>query len=259
MGSQGFNPETNIVLNENLRSILDTINQQLTQTQFLLGNQPTRADFCLFGMLHSGLMRDPVPYEWIVRDYPMIHGYILRIGGTSIQYGSKNTVQIEVDGNRLVSCTTTLGKGGNELEKSDKIPEFVTKVSGLLLRDYVGVLSQSLDATVAYLNKEASGKDGDIVIPRGLKVQIDLELRGKDGTLAKAKRGVNTHCAWMLQRILDSTYTLEQRSEVDKWLSEVGYLSEWKRIVEIWEGSGWTAVMTEKGIVGRKRAANAKL
>ncbi|KAF3920394.1 hypothetical protein ABW20_dc0103095 [Dactylellina cionopaga] len=256
----GLTEKTIPGFNDQLATFLDLLTQHLETYQFLLGNELTKADYSLYGHLSAGLLRDPVPCEWLVSKYPVVHAYAQRVSGTSVRWGSKDLVQVEVKGDILVSWESTMGKnrGGTDVEKSDEIPETSTKITTVLWRDYITILGPTVKATLGFLKRE-SGKD-EVVIPRGLKSEmIEFEIHGKDGKPLKEKRIVTTHSVWMLQRILDSTYRSEQRAEVDKWLDEVGCLREWKEIVSIWEEGGWRVDMTRKGTVGKKVLDSARL
>ncbi|RVD83221.1 uncharacterized protein DFL_007617 [Arthrobotrys flagrans] len=256
----GLTEKTATAFRNQLASFLELLTAHLDTYQFLLGNEPTIADYSLYGHFTAGLLRDPAPYEWLASNYPVVQAYAQRVGGTSIRWGSKNLVTVQVEGDKLISCENTMGKnhGGKDVEKSDEIPETTTKFAALLLKDYLTVFMPTVKATLEFLRKE--GKN-EVLIPRALKPEYSIEftIHDKDGTPLKEKRVVSTHCVWMLQRILGSVYRIEQRSEVDKWLSEVGCLNEWKEAVAMLEESGWRVDMTRKGILAKRKIDSPKL
>ncbi|KAK6510604.1 hypothetical protein TWF506_009707 [Arthrobotrys conoides] len=256
----GLTEKTTATFHDQLASFLELLTVHLDTYQFLLGNELTIADYSLYGHLTAGLLRDPAPYEWLASNYPVVQAYAQRVGGTSIRWGSKDLVTVQVEGDKLVSCEETMGKnhGGREVEKYDEIPETTTKLAALLLRDYVTILVPTVKLTLEFLGKE--GKD-EVLVPRALKSEYSVEftIHGKNEEHLKEKKMVSTHCVWMLQRILDSAYRTEQRAEVDRWLSEVGCLKEWKEAVVAWEESGWRIDMTKKGTLARKKIDSSKL
>ncbi|KAK6511663.1 hypothetical protein TWF481_000572 [Arthrobotrys musiformis] len=258
--SLGLTEKTSTAFRDQLSAFLELLTVHLDTYQFLLGNEPTVADYSLYGHLAAGLLRDPAPYEWLASNYPVVQAYAQRIGGTSIRWGSKDMVTIRVEGDKLVSCEKTMGRnhGGRDVEKTDEIPEMTTKFTALLLKDYFTVLLPTVRATLEFLRKD--GKD-EVMVPRGLKSEyaIEFTIHQKDGAPLKERKVVSTHCVWMLQRILDSVYRAEQRSEVDKWLSETGCLKEWKEAVAMWEESGWRIDMTGKGTLAKRKIDSAKL
>ncbi|KAK6529465.1 hypothetical protein TWF281_008638 [Arthrobotrys megalospora] len=256
----GLTEKTGAAFRDQLTAFMELLTNHLDTYQFLLGNELTTADYSLYGHLAAGLLRDPAPYEWLACNYPVVQAYAQRVGGTAIRWGSKDLVTVQVDGDKLISCEPTMGKnnGGKDVEKTDEIPNTTTKLATLLLRDYLTVLVPTVKAILEFLRKE--GKD-EVVIPRGLKPEYSIEftIHGKGETPLREKRVVVTHCVWMLQRILDSVYRAEQRSEADKWLSEVGCLKEWKEAVAIWEESGWRVEMTKKGTLAKRKIDSPKL
>ncbi|EPS44773.1 hypothetical protein H072_1202 [Dactylellina haptotyla CBS 200.50] len=257
----GLTEKTMPVFNEQLSVFLDMLTQHLETYQFLLGNELTRADYSLYGHLAAGLLRDPAPYEWLTSTYPVVHAYVQRVAGLSVQWGSKDVVQVEIKGDTLVSCNTTMGinRGGADVEKTDTVPEGSTKLTALVMRDYITVLGPSVQATIEFLKRQ-EGK-GEVVVPRGLKPEFTFEftLHGKDGKAVKEMRAVTTHCVYMLQRLLDTTYRPQVRAEVDRWMGEVGCLKEWKDVVATWEGSGWRMDLTRQGTVATKKVDSSRL
>ncbi|KAK6335054.1 hypothetical protein TWF718_010496 [Orbilia javanica] len=256
----GLTEKTATAFRDQLTEFLELLTAHLDTYQFLLGNELTAADYSLYGHFAAGLLRDPAPYEWLTSNYPVVHAYAQRVGGTSIRWGSQNLVTLQVEGGKLVSCENTMGKnhGGREVEKYDEIPETTTSFAALLLKDYVTILVPTIKATLEFLRN--SGSD-EVLIPRTLKPEYSIEftIHDKNGAPLKEKKVASTHCVWMLQRILDSTYKTEQRSEVDKWLNEAECLKEWKGAVMMWEGSGWRVDMTKKGTLAKREIVSSKL
>ncbi|EWC44269.1 hypothetical protein DRE_01095 [Drechslerella stenobrocha 248] len=263
--SLGLTEKTAEVFREQLDAFLDLLTQHLESYQFFLGNQPTLVDYAIYGQIGSGLFRDPVPYERVTSKYPTVHAYAQRVGGTAVRWGSRDVVQVEVEGDTVVACESTMGMCrsgtvGTDAALNGGIPETATRMTALLLKDYLTILEPTVGATLNFL--QSQGEKDEVVVPRSFKADkvYEFALHGRDGKEVREKRIVTTHCVWAMQRILDSTYLPEQRAEVDSWLAEVGYLQEWKRIVGIWEAGGWRVDLTEKGTVGtRKNNSSAKL
>ncbi|KAF3920921.1 hypothetical protein AA313_de0204145 [Arthrobotrys entomopaga] len=263
--SLGLTERTAPVFDKQLTAFLTLLTDHLDRYQFILGDELTRADYSLYGHLSAALLRDPVPYEWIVGEFPAVHAYTQRVSGGSVRWGSRDTVEVEVDVENkiLVSSRSTMGvgRGGYEVkEEEDKVPEGTTRMVKLLVRDYIGILGKSVEATVGFLE----GKVGEVVVPRGLKeVNIEFTLHGSekggDDEGVTERRMVTTHCVYMLQRILDAGYRGEDRREVDGWLKEVGVLEEWRGVVGMWEGSGWRMDLTRKGTVATRKVDSARL
>ncbi|KAJ6259671.1 hypothetical protein Dda_5309 [Drechslerella dactyloides] len=259
--SLGLTRRTAEAFNDQLDTFLELLTQHLETYQFILGSQLSRADYSIHGHFSAGLFRDPAPYEWAASNYPVVLSYVRRVSGTAVSWGSKDVVQLEATEDTIVTCEDTMGKcrGDKELETSDMIPETTTRMTALLLRDYLSILAPTVNMTIEFLNNQA-GKD-EVIIPRGFKADqmYEFTLHTKDGKEIKEKRIVTAHCVWMLQRILDATYRPEQRGEVDKWLAEVGYMNEWKNIVAAWEASGWRIDMTRKGTVASRKSSLSRL
>ncbi|KAF3922764.1 hypothetical protein ABW21_db0209211 [Orbilia brochopaga] len=259
--SLGITPKTNEAFNDQLRALLDLLTQHLERYQFFLGSEPSKADYSIYGQFSAGLFRDPEPYRWAANDYPLVQSYVQRMSGTAVSWGGNNVVQIETTKDTITTCEPTTGvcRGDKELEKTDSIPETATKMTALLLRDYLSLLEPTVISTLAFLENQDTD---EVVIPRGFKPDqstYKFTVHGKDGEAVTEERIVTTHSVWMLQRILDTTYLPEQRAEVDKWLLEVGYLREWKNIVAAWENSKWRVDLTSKGTVATKKSNLSKL
>ncbi|KAK6541899.1 hypothetical protein TWF694_007676 [Orbilia ellipsospora] len=262
--SMGLTEKTAPVFHKQLITFLTMLTEHLDRYQFILGDELTKADYSLYGHLSAGLLRDPAPYEWLVSEFPVVHGYTQRVAGGSVRWGSRDVVEVEVDVEKmvLVSSRSTMGmrrSGGEDegLEKQDKVPEISTRIARFLARDYVGILGKSVEATLEFLD----GKTGEVVVPRGLKgVNMEFTVHGEeDGDGVTESRTVTTHCVYMLQRILDNGYRGEDRGEVDSWLKEVGVLEEWKKVVGTWEGSGWRMDLTREGTVATRKVDSARL
>ncbi|KAK6354012.1 hypothetical protein TWF730_008432 [Orbilia blumenaviensis] len=260
MPALGLTEKTGKAFRDQLTTLLELLTIHLDTYQFLLGNELTIADYSLYGHLAAGLLRDPAPYEWLASNFPVVHAYAQRVGGTAIRWGSRDLVAVQVEGDKLISCESTMGKnnGGRDVEGNDEIPTGTTKFAALLWGDYITILLPTVKATIEFLAKESTD---EVLIPRVLKSEYSVEfiIHEKEGNPVREKKVVSTHCVWMLQRIIDSVYRAEQRAEVDKWLSEVGCLREWKEAVARWEESGWKVDMDKKGTLAKRLINSPKL
>jgi len=216
--------------------MLELLANHLDKHDFLLGSEPTAADFAFYGAFYGHLIRDPVPGYIIKTQAPLVAAWIDRISHVR---QSKNA--------RIQSSD------------SDEIPSTLLPILQLLMTDYIPLLSKTVKAVTAFLNLNPVKP-----IPRGLgKTEFTLHCQGQ--LLVKGRRNINTHCVWMLQRILDKVYVGDEILPCDEFLDTIQgknspIIQHWRTAVAELRQSGWKISRNKKSqLVGNRITVQANL
>jgi glutathione S-transferase len=234
----GISPATSPSLEIQFRHLLKLLSAHLEYNQFLLGSKVSVADFAFYGSFHAHLSRDPVPGFIIKTTAPLVAAWIERVGLVR-QSENSHRPKIEVD--------------------DDIIPTTLLPVLQHLMADYVPLLSKSVRETLIFLDKNPTRE-----LPRRIGVTMfDLHLERRK--IASGERNLNTHCVWMLQRILDQAYVQSARDACNEVLrsacgTDSKTVGQWQMLVQHWEASGWTVTRNQRNqLVGQHKGVHTRL
>jgi Glutathione S-transferase, C-terminal domain len=210
--------------------LLKLLSNHLEKNDFLMGDRVTVADFAFYGPFYAHLSRDPVPGYIIKTQAPSVAAWIDRI----------SHVRLPTDG-----ATSSDGK--------DEIPSTLLPILKLLMADFVPVVSATIEAVLLFLAQNPSK-----AIPRHLG-STTFVLHDGAQILVQGQRNINTHCVWMLQRILSKAYS-DSRACDDALDLIAGKNSEiaqqWHAMVGKLQRSGWTISRNNKNQLVANRVSS---
>ncbi|MEX1666613.1 glutathione S-transferase family protein [Zhongshania arctica] len=184
----GFIPEQHKMIEEWTENMLDLLEQHFSTHDYLLGGQPTIADYGLVASFYGHLNRDPAPKRILLEPRPKLQAWVKRAhGGESV---------------------------GQGLYPNDEIPPTLVPVLDRVYAEFIPMLkafAQDLNQFVIRANKQP----GDI-IPRFLK---EVSFPMGEQTF---KRATWTYTLWMAQRMQQLCLKLpgKQQEEVNIWFAE---------------------------------------
>ena len=180
----GIREETRDLLGRWTRSTLDLLDQHFATQPFLFGSKPSLGDFGLIGPLYAHLGRDP----WSKREL----------------IDPRKNVRAWVD--RMMQPQPLSGA----FLPNDQIPETLTPIFRLMLREMTPWISETLREVNRALPTLASGRP----LPRGLG---PIEFPMADG---RYQRAALPYVLWMVQRIQDVFRQMNQGEQqaVRDWL-----------------------------------------
>jgi hypothetical protein len=216
----GISPQTGPAIEKQFKHMLVLLSRHLEYNSFLLGEEPTVADFAFYGSFYAHLTRDPVPGFIIKTEAPLVAAWIERI---ALSRANTTTKQVA----------------------EDEIPATLFPILQLFLRDFMPVLSTVVDRVLDFL-----AANPQKAIPRRLG-QTEFGLRLEGTILADGTRGVSSHGIWMLQRILDMVYVGADRRQCDVALDLVdgknsAIVQQWRVLVKKWEAGGFSVSRNAK-------------
>jgi hypothetical protein len=214
--------------------LLKLLSAHLEQNDFLMGDLVTVADFAFYGTFYAHLSRDPVPGYVIKTQAPLVAAWIDRI----------SHVRLSPDG--------TLSSDGK-----DEIPPTLFPILQLLMADFIPLASTTVEAALSFLTKNPERE-----IPRRLGTTT-FALHDGAQILVEGQRNLNSHCVWMLQRILNKAYS-DPRACDDALDSIAGKDSEiaqrWRTMVEKMQRSGWTISRNKRNqLIGNRVSSRASI
>ena len=184
----GVRPEQSAVWDAWTLNMLDLLEAHFIQQPYLLGGQPSLADFGLIGSMYGHLGRDPWPKRELIAPRPHLRAWI----------------------DRMAAPTTSTAP----LLADDAIADTLRPILQLIMAEFVPMLSSINERVKALLATYPAGKP----LPRGL---ADIEIHTAQGTL---RRAALPYSLWMAQRALDSYQQMpaSEQSSVRAWLAELG-------------------------------------
>jgi hypothetical protein len=263
----GVDHKTSPVFRSQFKQLLKLMSSHFSQYPFLLGWEISIADFAFFGSFYAHLARDPVPSFLIRTEAPLVLEWIERVSGL-VRWASAGVDRWDSD-SRKWRATYGERKAGVKIidDKEDVVPSSSSQIVELLLADYIMVLKDTLNRTIQYL-EETCAKLGNkrtgvisIKLPRTLG-RHSFRIGSATGGSVIGERNVYTHSIWMLDRILDRTYSSSvQRTASDKWLETFAsqeILREWKECVASWSMAQWKIEREENKLVARRSLGEVK-
>ena len=263
----GVDDKTSPVFRSQFKQLLKLMSSHFSQYPFLLGWEISVADFAFFGSFYAHLARDPVPSFVIKTEAPLVLEWIERVSGL-VRWAGAGVDRWDSD-NRKWRSTYGERKAGVKVRDDEKdfVPSSSSKIVELLLADYIMVLKDTLDRTIQYLEesctKLGNKRAGDVSIklPRTLG-RHNFSIGYATGEGAVGERNVYTHSIWILDRILDRTYSSTvQQTTSDKWLetfSSQEVLRVWKECVTSWSKAQWKIGRDENKLVARRSFGEVK-
>jgi hypothetical protein len=232
----GITLETSPALEKQFFYLLELLSIHLEKNDFLLGPHPTAADFAFYGDFYAHLSRDPVPGYIVKTQAPLVAAWIDRISYVrqSKDAAPKQTV-------------------------NDEIPSTLLPILQLLMTDYIPLVSKTVKAVTSFLAENPTKP-----IPRGLG-STDFTLHCQGRLLVKGQRKINTHCVWMLQRIMDKVYFGDGILACDEVLEAIDgkdsqLVQHWRSAVAELRQSDWKISRNKKSqLVGQRVALQSNL
>ncbi|WP_341708623.1 glutathione S-transferase family protein [Halopseudomonas sp.] len=221
----GVNAESIPLIEASFLQLLDRLEQHFAEWPYLLGSQPSIADYGLIGPMFAHLGRDPVPLAIMQRRAPRVHRWVERMtspGLDVVEY--PQTEPAFVPNDQLPPTLIPVLKHIAE----DAFPELTDKLA-------------FLDAWVAELNPA----DGTPVTDKPQLRQVGMVQTRFRGSVIEV--GVEPYLLYVLQRATDTLEALPDASRelVQAQLAEVGLLEavglgrRWRvarrNNIEVWE------------------------
>ena len=176
---------------------------------FVLGGQPSLADFALLAPLYAHLYRDAVPSFDLKTRFPLVAEWVERTNGTNAlnarTYGQK-LYRLGDDG-ELVARPAT--RDGGAWLADDAVPDTLLAVLEIFFDEMWPVLTSSVAKLRAWLDSEAHTR-GDEIPGKSFTATPGFEAEQQgDGSLtheftigqAKGRRMVVPYQVWMMQRL----------------------------------------------------------
>ncbi|MFT7245219.1 MAG: glutathione S-transferase [Candidatus Azotimanducaceae bacterium] len=197
----GVTDKTEQAWTDSMHNILGLLEAHFDQHDYILGGQPTLADFSLIGPLYPHLYKDPVPGFMMRTEFPMVSEWIERVNG-STEAGSSSyrepRYKLE-DGNlvRLVSTT---------LLPDDEIPDTLLPIIHVFFDEMWPMLKRNIHVVRQFIEQSTDGS-----LP-GKSFHSSAEFRGDqsgEGALTlefniggvTERRMASPYQVWMLQRL----------------------------------------------------------
>ncbi len=205
----GVTDETEQAWTDSMRNILSVLEAHFDQHSYVLGGQPTLADFSLMGPLYPHLYKDPVPGFMLRTEFPMLSEWIERVNG-STEAGSSSYREPQfrlVDGHLVQQAPETL-------LPDDEIPDTLLPLIHIFFNEMWPMLKRNIEVVTKYI--EQSPTDA---LP-GKSFHSSAEFRNDqsgDGPLTLefviggvvGRRMASPYQVWMLQRLAEKLSATE--------------------------------------------------
>jgi len=181
----GFIPQQHQMMEEWTENMLDLLERHFSKHDYLLGGQPTVADYGLVASFYGHLNRDPAPKRILLEPRPKLQAWVMRVhDGDPIAQG---------------------------LYPDDEIPPTLVPVLDKVFAEFIPMLKAFGKELDHFVEKEGK-KPGD-KIPRTLS-SVSFPM-GEH----RFRRATWIYTLWMAQRIqlLCLELKSDQRKEVDSW------------------------------------------
>lgn len=203
----GVTDKTQAAWTDSLHNILNLLEAHFDQHNYILGGQPSLADFALMGPLYPHLYRDPVPGFMMRSQYPLICEWIERVNGSQ-EAGScsyQETTYALQDGGLVA-------QEAGEILPNDEVPETLLPLLGVFFDEMWPVLQSNISKLNTYL-QSAQHKTGAELPGKSFYSPVQFSaLQSKGGSLSHEFtlggvtewRMVSPYQVWMLQRLTDA-------------------------------------------------------
>lgn len=184
----GVTPETIPALEEWYENFLSLLDAHFANTPFLMGSNPTIADFGFIGPFYAHLYRDPRPSKHLRSRAPNVARWV----------------------ERMVSQEST---GGSD-DDGDKIPDTLLPILKQVAVEQLPVLRETAQAFDSWAESQEAGTK----VPRHLGMH-SVKMAG-----VTCSRSVLPYSLWMLQRAIDHWLSLSasEREELTGFVSDIG-------------------------------------
>jgi glutathione S-transferase len=189
----GVTVESIPVIEAQYDELLSLLNAHFAQHPYLIGGRPTVADYGLLGPLYAHLSRDPYPGAIMRNNAQRVYRWVERM----------NSPERDMP---------EYGDYSEKLFNDDALPDTLLNVLGLVGRDFLPELQETIKAVDAFLATQGASVAGQCVTPKPhIKMlgEMHYEFRGK--TL---KGMVVPYRLYMLQRITDAFAALSPIEQV---------------------------------------------
>ncbi|XP_002739004.1 uncharacterized protein LOC100375835 [Saccoglossus kowalevskii] len=201
----GINEETIPELEKGYIKLLDVLSVHLDKYPYLLGYQPSIADFAVFGQLYAIFFRDPAPGLIMKTRAPVVAAWVETMNQFTTE--SRQYNHTVVDG-RIVKQEPE----HTDFLPDDEVPETLNHILDTMFTNQGAVLIDTANELTNYLKENPEEDD----IPR----QIGMHTFHINS--ASSKRAIFPYPIWMLQGITDYYHGLSSidKSSVDRFLDK---------------------------------------
>lgn len=193
----GVTPKQNPLIERWANTNLDLLEAHFSELPYLLGSQPTIADFALIGPLHAHLNRDPETKRLLMDSRPKVQDWIARV----------------IQGKQAARPLTA-----NQAAAETLSPIMQGLFDELILQCF------AIADLVNHFVQDNQKQSGD-GLPRGIG---EITFPTLDGEFT---RMATPYTLWMLQRVQRryQSYTDSEQQQVDRWLEgfQQRPLSDW--------------------------------
>ncbi len=205
----GVTDKTEAAWQASQHHLLGLLEAHFSAHDFVLGGQPSLADFALMGPLYAHLYRDAVPGFVLRTHFPLVCEWVERTNGEgalNARSYDQQLYSVGADG-ELVGRPAT-SDGGAWLP-DDHIPDSLTPILGVFFEEMWPVLRRSLEVLTAFVASDAHTL-GDELPGKTFTASPGFEaLQTGKGALTHAfeiggvtaRRMVVPYQAWMLERV----------------------------------------------------------
>lgn len=219
----GVTKKTEQAWTHSMRNMLGILETHFDDWDYILGGQPTLADFALIGPLYPHLYKDPVPGFMMRTEFPMVSEWIERVNG-STEAGSYSYSEPRY---QLTDGTLERQAAGKILP-NDEIPETLKPLLHVFFDEMWPMLKTNLVVVRAFIENSPNGKLPGKSFHSSAEFRADqsgegaLTLEFEIGGI-KERRMASPYQVWMLTRIsraMEAEMTSQGlRSELEEFLS----------------------------------------
>ncbi len=207
----GVTAETEQAWTDSMHNMLSILETHFNNHDYVLGGNPTLADFALMGPLYPHLYKDPVTGFMMRTEYPLICEWIDRTNGSTEAgaHSYRQTAYKAVDGKLTPTCGAT---DGGEILPGDEVPESLQPLLSVFFDEMWPVLKSSINVLSAYLTEGQHDPETPLPFKSFYSPAEFKDLQEKGGALSHAfeiggihgTRMVSPYQVWMLGRLSDA-------------------------------------------------------
>ncbi|MEH6569096.1 MAG: glutathione S-transferase family protein [Halioglobus sp.] len=200
----GVTPKTQEAWTESMMDMLACLEAHFDLHDYILGGQPSLADFALLGPLYPHLYKDPVPGFMIRTQYPMVSEWIERVNGSK-EAGYKSYREPQY---RLVDGELVKQQPGTILP-NDEVPATLLPLLQIFFSEMWPMLKDTVHVVREFA---AAAPDSDLPGKTFHSSAEFKDAQSGDGGLTlefqigdeHERRMASPYHVWMLQRMSDA-------------------------------------------------------
>jgi glutathione S-transferase len=225
LGQLGLTPANEAAWLASLENIMQLLESHLAQHDYLLGGQPSLADFALMGPFYAHFYRDAAPGFDLRQRFPLIAEWVERTNShDNVNARSYAQSLYSVEDGALVARPAT-SDGGAWLP-NDEIPDTLEALIGVFFDEMWPVLKTATAHLSAFVHSDAH-QMGDELPRKSFTASPGFEaLQTNGGALTHdftlggitRRRMVVVNQMWMLQRLRPIVAACAAHASVTQWL-----------------------------------------